>query len=164
MICGEVVVHARWWQRLGDGDDGGSADGRSREVVVLGGLWHGCWCGGASVVRVKVAERQRRPRRKIFSGGRKNHGGAGNFEGDPTIVLALAQPKASPFEPALGVTLLGDSDHHSTLVSEFTRQNRNKSNTSSSKLEPGNDSQFDVKELSSTDVESRLTYQRVSEK
>ncbi|GKF19434.1 hypothetical protein Tco_0068072, partial [Tanacetum coccineum] len=44
-----LVVHARWWQRLGDGDDGGSADGRSREVVVLGGLWHGCWCGGASV-------------------------------------------------------------------------------------------------------------------
>ncbi|GJW99613.1 reverse transcriptase domain-containing protein [Tanacetum coccineum] len=44
-----LVVHARWWQRLGDGDDGGSADGRSREVVVLGGLWHGCWCGGVSV-------------------------------------------------------------------------------------------------------------------
>ncbi|GKG33891.1 hypothetical protein Tco_0434050, partial [Tanacetum coccineum] len=42
-ICGEVVVHARWWQRLGDGDDGGSADGRNREVVVLGGLWHGWW-------------------------------------------------------------------------------------------------------------------------
>ncbi|GKA14636.1 copia protein [Tanacetum coccineum] len=81
VIRGEVVVHARWWQRLGDGDDGGSADGRSREVVVLGGLWHGCLCGGASVVRVKVVERQCRPRRKIFSGGRKNHGGTGNFEG-----------------------------------------------------------------------------------
>ncbi|GKD41090.1 hypothetical protein Tco_1261297, partial [Tanacetum coccineum] len=65
--------------RSGDGDDGGSADGRSREVAVLGGLWHGCWCGGASVVRVKVAERQRRPRRKIFSGGRNRHGGARYF-------------------------------------------------------------------------------------
>ncbi|GJX06573.1 putative reverse transcriptase domain-containing protein [Tanacetum coccineum] len=100
-ICGEVVVHARWWQRLGDGDDGGSADGRSRKVVVLGGLWHGCWCGGASVVRVKVAERQRRPRRKIFSGGRNRHGGARYFgereKGDNGgLVVKILAGKFSP--------------------------------------------------------------------
>ncbi|GJW99615.1 hypothetical protein Tco_0183529 [Tanacetum coccineum] len=65
--------------RSGDGDDGGSADGRSREVVVLGGLWHGYWCGVASVVR-RVWWRRGNAvlREKIFSGGRK-HGGAGKI-------------------------------------------------------------------------------------
>ncbi|GJV71866.1 hypothetical protein Tco_1491861 [Tanacetum coccineum] len=46
--------------------------------------------------------------------------------------LCLLSRRSSPFDPPCVLCL--ESSHHSTLVSEFTRQNRNKSNTSNLQL------------------------------